>query len=68
MSGHPLTKYDPQKLIQIWTKKLETRDQRHNEMMNSLVSDFYDMSGKIKDKYVALKGHIQRIQNSLRRF
>jgi len=68
MSGHPLTKYDPQKLIQIWTKKLETRDQRHNEMMNSLISDFYEMDGKIKEKYVALKGHIQRIQNSLRRF
>ena len=68
MSGHPLTRYDPQKLIQIWTKKLETRDQRHNEMMNSLVSDFYEMDGKIKEQYQVLKGHVQRIQNSLRRF
>ncbi len=68
MSGHLLTKYDPQKLIQIWTKKLETRDQRHNEMMNSLISDFYEMDGKIKEQYQVLKGHIQRIQNSLRRF
>ena len=68
MSGHPLTKYDPQKLIQIWTKKLESRDQRHNEMMNSLISDFYEMDGKIKEQYQVLKGHIQRIQNSLRRF
>lgn len=68
MSGHPIVKYDPQKLVQIWTKKLETRDQRHNEMMNSLISDFYEMDGKIKEKYNVLKGHIQRIQNSLRRF
>ena len=67
-SQHPKAKYDPQKLMQIWTKKLETRDQRHNEMMNSLISDFYDMDGKIKEQYQALKGHIQRIQNSLKRF
>lgn len=68
MSGHPLNKYDPDKLIQIWTKKLETRDKRHNEMMNALLSDFYDMKGEIKEQYDALKGHIQRIQLSLRRF
>ena len=34
----------------------------------ALISDFYEMDGKIKEQYQALKGHIQRIQNSLRKF
>ncbi len=67
-SQHPKAKYDPQKLMQIWNAKLETRDKRHNEMAQALISDFYDVDGKIKSQYDALKGHIQRIKNSLKRF
>ena len=67
-SQHPKAKYDPQKLMQIWHKKLETRDKRHDEMTKALISDFYEMDGKIKEQYQSLKGHIQRIQNSLKRF
>ena len=68
MSGHPLAKYDPKKLLQIWQKKIETRDQRHNEMMTALISDFYAADANMSNKYQVLKGHIQRIQNSLKRF
>jgi hypothetical protein len=67
-SQHPKAKYDPQKLMQIWNAKLETRDKRHNEMAQALISDFYDVDGKIKSQYDALKGHIQRIKNSLKIF
>jgi hypothetical protein len=67
-SQHPKAIYDPQKLMQIWNAKLETRDKRHNEMAQALISDFYDVNGEIKSQYVALKAHIQRIQNSLKRF
>ena len=68
VSGHPLTKYNPDKLIQIWSKKIETREKRHNEMMTALVSDFYNLNKEIDSKYSALKKHILRIQNSLKNF
>lgn len=68
VSGHPLTKYNPDKLIQIWSKKIETREKRHNEMMTALVSDFYNLDKEIDSKYSALKKHILRIQNSLKNF
>ena len=68
MSGHPRATYDPKKLMEIWKEKIKTRDERHNEMMQSLLTDFYEMDGQIKEKYKVLKGHIQNIQNSLRNF
>lgn len=61
---HPINKYDPNKLIQIWEAKIEARDQRHKEMMLALVSEFYDASFDISEKYDALKGHIQRIRRN----
>lgn len=61
---HPINKYDPGKLIQIWEAKIEARDQRHKEMMLALVSEFYDASFDISEKYDALKGHIQRIRRN----
>ena len=68
MSGHPRATYDPKKLMEIWNEKIKTRDQRHNEMMQSLLTDFYDINGQIKDRYKVLKGNIQNIQNSLKNF
>jgi len=67
-SQHPQNKYDPNKLVQIWNAKLDSEDKRHKEMMSSLLSDFYDVNGEIKDKYKKLKEHIQRLQNSAEKY
>lgn len=61
---HPGNVYDPNKLMEIWQAKLAKRDQRHKEMMMSLISDFYDMSSDINEKYDVLKKHIQRIRSN----
>lgn len=65
---HPINKYDPNKLMEIWEAKISKREQRHQEMTMSLLSDFYEVSGEISEKYNVLKGHIQRIQNNMRKY
>jgi hypothetical protein len=67
-SGHPINKYDPKKLYEIWKKKLETRDARHQEMMNAVIADFYDISNEISENYNVLKGHVDRIQKSYEKY
>jgi hypothetical protein len=67
-SSHPKNTYDPNKLMEIWTKKIETRKERHEEMMTSVLSEFYEVDGIISQKYEALESHIKRLQNSLNRF
>jgi len=63
---HPINKYDPNKLIEIWAAKIEKREQRHKEMTLALLSDFYDVNSEISDKYSVLKGHIQRIRRNMK--
>lgn len=67
-SQHPQNKYDPGKLMQIWGAKIGDRDKRHREMMASMLSDFYDTKGEIKEQYKLLKDHIQRIQKSVEKY
>lgn len=67
-SQHPKATYDPNKLMQIWEAKIETRDERHKEMMISIISDFYDINKDITNKYDVLSGHISRIRSSIKRF
>lgn len=67
-SQHPINKYDPNKLMQIWNAKLGARDQRHREMMSSMLSDFYEIDGEIKDKYKVLREHILRLQKSAEKY
>jgi hypothetical protein len=67
-SQHPKATYDPKKLMQIWETKIETRDERHKEMMLSTISEFYDINKEISDKYDVLKNHISRIRSSIKRF
>jgi hypothetical protein len=67
-SQHPKATYDPKKLIEIWEAKIETRDERHKEMMLATLSDFYDINNEISEKYDLLKGHISRIRSSIIRF
>jgi hypothetical protein len=63
---HPINKYDPDKLMQIWEAKIESREQRHKEMTLALLSDFYDVKNEISDKYDVLREHIQRIRRNMK--
>ena len=65
---HPNAIYDPKKLMEIWNKKIETRSQRNKEMMKSMISEFYDINKDISEKYKVMKGHINRIQKSLKKY
>jgi hypothetical protein len=67
-SGHPINLYDPKNLYKIWLKKLETREQRHQEMMKIVISEFYDLEKNINNEYDALKKHIERTQNSFKKY
>ena len=67
-SQHPKATYDPKKLMDIWHKKLETKSARNQEMMKSMVDEFYDINNDISEKYKVMKGHIERIQKSLKKY
>lgn len=67
-SGHPINKYDPKKLYDIWKVKINTKYQRDQEMRKSLISDFFDISKEFTDKYEVLENHIKRLQNSLSKY
>jgi hypothetical protein len=67
-SQHPINKYDPKKLVQIWQAKLDKREQRHKEIISSILSDFYDVNKEISDKYDLMKNHIKRLQTSLTKY
>jgi len=67
-SGHPKNKYDPKKLYEIWSAKLDNRADRDAEMSKSLIKDFYQISDDIKENYKLLKGHVDRIRRSLEKY
>lgn len=67
-SQHPKNVYDPKKLIQIWQAKLDGRDQRHKEIVSSIISDFYDINNEISEKYNVMRDHIKRLQTSLTKY
>jgi|LauGreDrversion4_2_1035121.scaffolds.fasta_scaffold56093_3 hypothetical protein len=68
IAGHPKNKYDPAKLFDIWKVKIKDKDKRNQEIMKSTIDEFYDTRGEINEKYVLLKGHIQRIQNNMKKY
>jgi len=67
-SSYPKNKYDPNKLMEIWTSKIKTREKRHQEITLSVLSDFYKIGSKIDQKYESLSGHIERIRKSFIKF
>ena len=67
-SSHPKNIYDPKKLLEIWTKKLETREQRHQEMIVTVLNEFYDVDNEISEKYSVLEDHIKRLQKSMLKY
>ena len=67
-SQHPKNVYDPKKLIQIWQAKIETKDQRHKELMMSSIDEFYDINKEISEKYSVLNDHVKRIKKSFTKY
>jgi len=67
-SSHPKNTYDPNKLMQIWSAKLDTRKDRHNELITSTLLDFYEANSLINNKYDVLLGHVKRLQESYDKF
>ncbi len=67
-SQHPMAKYDPRKLLQIWKKKYLEQDKRDKEMMDADIKEFLDIGNEISDKYVLLRGRVQRLQRSIRKY
>jgi len=67
-SSHPKNTYDPRKLMDIWTKKIETKQQRHKEMTQTLLADFYDIKSEVSEKYDALGDHISRLQKNFEKY
>lgn len=67
-SQHPKNVYDPKKLIQIWQAKLDGRAKRHQEIISTVINDFYDMNKDISEKYDVMRDHIKRLQTSLNKY
>ena len=67
-SQHPINKYDPVKLYEIWSAKIKDKAERHREMSSSLIKDFYTVSDDILENYKVLKEHINRIQKSIDKY
>lgn len=67
-AGHPINKYDPKKLYEIWKAKLSGRQARDQEMSQSLIDEFFDISDDINKNYNVLKGHVQRLQRSINKY
>lgn len=67
-SGHPINKYDPQKLFDIWQTKLKTRDEREKAIIESMVDDFVDIEKQISKDLSILKNHITRTKRNIDKF
>jgi len=67
-SSYPKNTYDPKKLMEIWQTKLETKEERHQEMTKAVLSEFYDVKNDMSEKYDVMKDHIDRLQKSLTKY
>lgn len=67
-SSYPTVKYDPAKLYQIWVKKLETRELRHQEIIKQVASDLFEVKEELEGKYETLNDHLKRFQRNHRKF
>lgn len=67
-SGHPINKYDPKKLYEIWNAKIKARDDRDADMTKYLANDFMKMKDEFDGELKTLKNHIQRLKNSVSKY
>ena len=49
----------------IWSAKIKTRDQRHQEIVLSTLDEFLNVRNEILEKFEVLRGHIQRLRDNL---
>jgi hypothetical protein len=67
-AAHPLNKYDPAKLYEIWAAKIKDRDKRDNEMSKLLITDFLKTTDEINENYNILNKHLMRLKESIENF
>lgn len=67
-SSHPKNTYDPVKLMEIWQSKLDGKEQRHKEIVRSVLEDFYDVNKDISESYKELGDHISRLRKSYQKY
>lgn len=67
-SIYPKNKYDPFKLYDIWSKKIKTKEARHQELIKTILSDFYNTKQDIIDESNVLKGKFQRLKRNQDKF
>ena len=67
-SSHPKNTYDPVKLMEIWETKLSTKEQRHKEIISSVLKDFYYVNKDISEGYKELGNHISRLRKSYQKY
>jgi hypothetical protein len=67
-SSYPKNVYDPNKLMEIWQTKLETKAERHKEIITSVLKDFYDLNKDLTETYEALGSHIKRVRKSYQKY
>jgi DNA anti-recombination protein RmuC len=54
--------------MEIWQTKLETKEQRHKEIITSVLKDFYDLNKDLTETYEALGSHIKRVRKSYQKY
>lgn len=67
-SSHPMFKYDPKKLIQIWKQQASKSERRGDEMMKLTIEDLYNFDKEFKHRFDVLKGHIDRFRKSVQKW
>lgn len=63
-SGHPKNKYDPLKLYDIWAKKLADKEERHQQMTKTLLTDFYEAKSDLDSEFGIMKEHFKRFKRN----
>ncbi len=67
-SSWPANKYDPNKLYQIFYKKLETKAQRHADMIKIMADEYFDILKSVDKDFGEMNEHIKRLLRNENKF
>lgn len=67
-SGHPINKYDPKKLYEIWKAKIFNQKNRHEAMSKSSADDFLKMTEEFNTELKSMKDHIVRLKRTIEKY